>query len=247
MPDVFVNYRTGDGEETAVAIERELSHRFGSDRIFRASKSLRPGEAFDDGLLTNVRRSGVLFTVIGSRWTGFAQLHSEDDWVRRELEEAFRCAVPVVPVLVGRHTERLRADLLPPSLERLARCHSIRFDTQDAEAGLRRIGDIAVDHVPALARAERTSAPRAVAAESGSVHSSMDSVSGRTNVQARDIGGDVGGTVVKGVHGPLHLGSGDQHNHSPHLTGDGAQYVAGDNNGGVHHAWGGRRDEDRRR
>ncbi|KUH39681.1 MULTISPECIES: toll/interleukin-1 receptor domain-containing protein [Streptomyces] len=241
MPDVFVNYRTGDGEDIALVVDRELSHRFGSDRIFRASKSLRAGDAFDEALLRNVRRSGVVVAVIGPGWAGSPRLHDVDDWVRRELEEAFRSAVPVVPLLVGRHTERLRADMLPPPLEPLARCHSIRFDTQDADSGLRRIGDIAAELVPELAQAEQrraaSTSPAVPAPDGRSVQNSMTGTTGGTSIQAGDIGGDVGGTVVKHVRGPVHMGSGDQHNHAPRLTGNGAQYVAGDNNGGVHHTW----------
>ncbi|GAA4927861.1 toll/interleukin-1 receptor domain-containing protein [Streptomyces coeruleoprunus] len=247
MPDVFINYRTGDGEQIAVAIDGELSHRFGSDRIFRASKSLEPGSAFDEGLLRNVRRSGAVVAVIGPGWARCGQLHDEGDWVRRELEEALRCAVPVVPVLIGRHTERLSVKDLPSSLEPLARIHSIRFDTQDAATGLRRIGDAVADLVPELAAAEKPG-PSTASGAASSVGNSVGDVSGGTVVQARDIGGDVGGTIVKGAQGPVHLGSGDQHNHAPHLSGNGAQYVAGDNNGGVRHYWDGERPgEDRRR
>ncbi|MFJ8647865.1 toll/interleukin-1 receptor domain-containing protein [Streptomyces sp. NPDC093546] len=235
MPDVFVNYRTGDGEETAVAIERELSHRFPGGRIFRAGKSLTPGRPFGPDLITNVRRSGALIAVIGPRWTEYTQLHDAGDWVRKEIEEAFRCAVPVIPVLVGRTTERLREEGLPPSLAPLAACHSIRFDTHDAEYGLRRIGDAVADLVPGLASYARQAGPDADPGTSP--YNSMANVSGGTNIQARDIGGDAGGTIIKDVHASLHLGSGAQHNHAPHLSGDGAQYVAGDNNGGVHHSW----------
>ncbi|MFE7268415.1 hypothetical protein ACFU9B_41625 [Streptomyces sp. NPDC057592] len=42
MTDVFINYRTGDGEKTAALIDQELSRRFGNGRIFRASKSIAP-------------------------------------------------------------------------------------------------------------------------------------------------------------------------------------------------------------
>lgn len=40
MTDVFINYRTGDGDKTAALIDQELSGRFGQKRIFRASKSI---------------------------------------------------------------------------------------------------------------------------------------------------------------------------------------------------------------
>ncbi|WP_244321006.1 hypothetical protein [Streptomyces melanosporofaciens] len=43
MAEVFINYRTGDGEKTAALIKRELSYRFGEDSAFRASESIPPG------------------------------------------------------------------------------------------------------------------------------------------------------------------------------------------------------------
>ncbi|WP_405944961.1 toll/interleukin-1 receptor domain-containing protein [Streptomyces sp. NBC_00932] len=242
MPDVFINYRTGDGEETATTLERDLSSRFGSGRIFRAGKSIRPGALFDDELLTAVRRSSVLIAVIGGRWAGAPELRDPKDWVRKEILEAFRCSLDVVPVLVGRRTERLRADELPRALAKLARCQSIRYETQDADAGLRRISTFLADRVPELAEAEQATVQGQSHPEPGSVGNSAGNVSG-TVIQARDVTGDVGGTVIKNVNGPLHTGTGALH--QPHLSGDGAQYIAGDNRDGIHQSFGaGQRRED---
>ncbi|WP_432590021.1 toll/interleukin-1 receptor domain-containing protein [Streptomyces sp. HD1123-B1] len=243
MPDVFINYRTHDGEKTATTIERELSHRFGSERIFRASKSIRPGEPFPQALINGVRRSGVLLAVMGPDWAGSPRLHDEQDWVRREIEEAYTCAIPVVPLLDGRRTERLRTADLPAALAWLADCQSLRFDHQNASADLRTIGDALADLVPALREAgERT----ARTPEPGTVHNGVGEVNG-AGTQSRDITGDVG-TVIKGAQGPVHTGRGDIHQHTPTITGDGAAYVAGNNHGGISHTFGGprRREGDER-
>ncbi|MFD7428129.1 hypothetical protein ACFV6Z_13860 [Streptomyces sp. NPDC059818] len=89
MTDVFINYRTGDGEKTATLIDQELSRRFGSGRIFRASKSITPGQAYPETLLTKLRQSTVLLAVIGPDWTNFrVRLGDPEDWVRKELLEA---------------------------------------------------------------------------------------------------------------------------------------------------------------
>lgn len=69
MPDVFINYRTGDGEKTALLLEKELSAILGGEeRIFRATRSIKPGQRFPEELLGNVRRSTVLLAVIGPNW-----------------------------------------------------------------------------------------------------------------------------------------------------------------------------------
>lgn len=231
MPEVFVNYRTGNGEKTATVIWQALTQRFGKDRIFRASASIRSGDAFDEALEEAVRRSSVLLAVIGPGWADSPGLREEHDWVRWEILEAFRCRLHVIPVLDGRRTERLSPAALPPELERLARCQSLRFDSQTSERDLPYIGDELADLVPALAAADTTrgALPQP---ESGSV---ANSVSGRIDghsVQARDISGDVAGTVIKGMTGAVHTGTGPQFTNSPQVTGDG-NIVAGTNHGGI--------------
>jgi hypothetical protein len=244
MPDVFVNYRTGDGDKSAVLIERELSHRFGNGTAFRASKSIKPGMRFPERLLTGVQRSAVLLAVIGPGWAQCPKLHDEDDWVRREIIEAFRIGIPVLPILEGRTTKRLRGADLPAELAQLAEYQSLRLDLHQADADLARIGDALVELVPSLTEAEQ-STPRTDAP--GAVHNTVGDVYG-TAVQSRDITGDVG-VVIKGSKGPVHAGRGDLHHYdAPHFSGDGATFVAGDNHGGIGHRFGGSRrhgDDDR--
>jgi hypothetical protein len=241
LHEVFINYRTGDGEKTAALIDQELSRRFGPNHIFRASKSINPGEAYPDKLLTTLRRSSLLLAIVGPDWTNFrTRLHDPEDWVRREIEEAFTCELPVVPILEGRKTNRLSGADLPPELARLADLQSIPFDTHDTETGVRRIGDLVAEMVPGLndlVHADETSP------ESGTVTNSIRDVSGAA-VQSRDFTGDVGGTVVKGSHGPVHTGSGNIYQNSRHVSGDrhfsgnGMTYFEGDNHGNVQHRFG---------
>ncbi|MFF0410687.1 toll/interleukin-1 receptor domain-containing protein [Kitasatospora sp. NPDC004745] len=256
MPDVFVNYRTDDEEATATLIERELSRRFGDRRVFRASKSIGIGQAFPRELLTAVRRSSVLLAVIGARWAdarkadGRRALDDPTDWTRREIVEAFESGALVVPVLVGR-TTRLDRHALPPELAELADCQYLRFDTRDADFGLRRIGDELARTIPQLAEAEQR-----IDGEPGAVQTrnEVGRVDGSA-VQARDyrhdqsggignVGRDVG-TFINNASGPVHTGSGAQHNTTRHggveIHGDGGSYVE---RGTVNNDFGGRRDRE---
>jgi hypothetical protein len=153
---VFINYRTGDGEASAALLDRELSRRFGSDKIFRASKAIPPGEDFERVILKAVRRCDVLLAVIGLHWLGSRDergrrpIDDPADWTRREILEAFRCGVTVIPVLVGRLTERLRAGDLPAELAELARCQYVRLDHRTAEADLDHLAEVLVKRVPGL-------------------------------------------------------------------------------------------------
>lgn len=241
MTDVFINYRTGDGEKTAALIDQELSRRFGSNRIFRASKSIAPGQAYPATLLTKLRGSAVLLAVIGPDWTNFqARLHDPEDWVRKELLDAFACELPVVPVLDGRKTDRLNKNDLPDELARLADLQSIPFSTHDTEAGLKRLGDVVADMVPGLRDLDRDATSSLVP---DSVVNSVGDVSG-TAVQSRDFTGDVGGTVVKGAGGPVHTGRGDIYQNSRHVSGgrhfsgSGMTYFEGDHHGDIQHRFG---------
>ncbi|GAA2474447.1 hypothetical protein GCM10010406_08080 [Streptomyces thermolineatus] len=265
MHEVFINYRTGDGEMTAALIDQALCDRFGEDSVFRASRSIGLGKTFEDELLRTVRRSRLLLAVVGSRWIGHPVLGKDNDWVGREIVEAFEWGVPVVPVIEGRRTERLNRADLPTELARLADLQSLRLDTQNAPADLARIGDLAVDMVPSLKAVDRTarrSSEHGPAAAPGSVTNSIGDVHG-TAVQAQEITGGVniggvstgnGGTVIKDSSGPVHTGRGDIYHNSRHvsggrhISGDGAVYFEGDNQGGIHQNFGNprrREDDDR--
>jgi len=143
---LFINYRTGDEEGSAALIEGGLSRRFGNDKIFRASKSIRLGEDFEQVILRAVRRSNALIAVIGARWLtapdghGGRALDNEADWTRREIVEALMCDVLVIPVLIG-GTPRLAKDDLPAALAELAVRQYERLDHRNVDADIIRLGD----------------------------------------------------------------------------------------------------------
>ncbi|MGH3912640.1 MAG: toll/interleukin-1 receptor domain-containing protein [Pseudonocardiaceae bacterium] len=227
MPDIFINYRTGDEEGSATAIDQELSRRFGSDQVFRASKSIALGEDYLHQLPAAVRRSEVLLAVIGSRWLtardqrGRKCLDNENDWIRKEILEAFEHSVRVVPVLIG-GAPRLDPSDLPPELAKLTNCQYHRLDHRSSEADLRALGDKLVRLVPSLAardRARESAEPDAAAS---------DSVRMRAGDRAHQQIGATR-TVVNNSHGPVHTGSGDQLT----FAGDGVNYVTGGDIGGI--------------
>lgn len=234
MPEVFINYRTGDAEQTAAAIDTALVRRFGEDRVFFAGRSLRAGRVFPNGLLRGVRRSEVLLAVLGAEGARSPRLAAADDWVRRELLVARECGIPVVPVLVGRTTDRLRAADLPPELAWLADVQSLRYDTHSKDRDLAAIGDAVTELVPTLPQPEpaaESESESESAAGPGATSNTADAPRGRI-VQARDI------------IGPMHLGKGDITHNAPRLDGDGAVFVAGDNRGGIRQRFAPRRPAD---
>ncbi|MEV0587189.1 toll/interleukin-1 receptor domain-containing protein [Nonomuraea sp. NPDC050310] len=239
--EVFINYRTGDGDKTAALLEENLGHRFGKEHVFRASNAIPPGATYPEALITAVRRSGLVLAVIGPSWSKHPRLHTEDDWVRTEIQEALTCGIEVIPILDGRMTERLDPADLPVPLQRLADVQSIRLDAHDLPSGLKRIGDVLAAKLPRLKAADRTPQHQQEP-EVGGVRNTIDEARGNL-VQAGNFIGDAG-MVSKGNHGPTHFGSGDINQHSPHISGAGAIYVARDNRGGIRQKFGDTRDEE---
>ncbi|MGA5131558.1 toll/interleukin-1 receptor domain-containing protein [Streptomyces olivoreticuli] len=246
MPDVFINYRTGDGEKSATLIETRLSDRFGSERIFRASKSIKPSEPFPAAIRKALRRSSILLAVVGAQWAAHPRLRRHDDWVRKEILDAFEIGIPVLPILDGRTVDRLSADALPEELAHLADLQSLRLDHQNADADLARIGDTLAELVPELGTADRHAQEDQDSTPDGAGNSINGGTQGAA-VQTRDFNGMVG-TSFYGAQGPVHTGKGNQYVESQHfsgpVSGDGATYVTGDVNGGINHRFGGRADRE---
>ncbi|MFW6694465.1 toll/interleukin-1 receptor domain-containing protein [Streptomyces sp. MAR4 CNX-425] len=262
MPEIFINYRTSDGKDAAYALHHELTRRFGDHMVFLAAQSIPAGEDYSNALTKGVRRSSVLLALIGHRWAdavhperpGIRALDHEDDWVRREIEEAFAHGVAVVPVLIGRNTEQLDPRRLPDSIARLADCQYMRFTLRTARHDLALIGDQLAKQVPGLAAADRGSQPAAPddppagpapddgtprdpgpGMHSSGQHGGIGNISGRI------------GTVVGEANAPFHTGSGD-HIDGTQVNGDG-NVVGGSGHGGINQNFGParrrRREDDR--
>ncbi|MCX4970456.1 toll/interleukin-1 receptor domain-containing protein [Streptomyces sp. NBC_00654] len=224
MPLIFVNYRTNDEEATATLVDRELSRIFGEENVFRASKSIRPGSRYPQELLKAVRRTSVLLVVIGHRWleaggTGTrGALEDENDWTRREIEEALENGAVVIPLLVA-GARRLRSEDLPVALGDLADCQYRRLDHRNAAADLGRLADDLIALLPELATAARNHGHgddhgdmdgngTARAREGSRTGSRAGAVSHRRRGGMGNLNGDFSGTFVSDPRGPVHTGSG---------------------------------------
>jgi hypothetical protein len=223
MNEVFINYRNADQPNTATLIERDLSRRFGSERVFRASKSIRPSENFAKVLRANVRNCRVVIAVIGDRWLlekhgeiDLDALRTKDDWTKWEIQEAFRCDKPVLPVMIGRTTKKLPLKGVPSWVARLAGCQYVRFDSRNADADLDQLARAVSGLVPELVE----SGAEPGRGDAGTADGTANTATGSQGpvLQARDHvhqqTGGIGsiGTVVSHPTGPVHTGSGDQFN-----------------------------------
>ena len=208
MAEVFINYRTGDGDEAAEFLASRLSDRFGKEHVFKASHSIQPGELFPKTLIHAAQKSNVLLAVMGPDWEAAPQLREEADWVRTEILAAQTSGTRVVPVIKGRKTDRLARASLPPELMWLADVHSLRLDMHESTDDLTRIGDFLADLVPTLKAADRTADEPAA---SGATDNSASDVTGNL-VQGRDISGGVHNFNLRDTSGPAMLGDGNTQN-----------------------------------
>ncbi|WP_435614625.1 TIR domain-containing protein [Streptomyces coelicoflavus] len=264
MPDVFVNYRTGDEESAATMIARELTRRFGRERIFFASESIEPGHRFPLELNKAVEECEALLAVVGPRWAevpgadGRPALAAEHDWTRREIRTALDRGILVFPVLVGKAT-RIDPALLPEDLRELTECQYRRFDHRNAESDLTALGDALARLLPDLREVDRD-APAARERSQAKPRKKRSGNAEPPRMRTRDVeqrvrggignlNGDLSGTFVNEPQGPVHTGRGHQFN-APHFEGDntGTQFTAGDNSGTVHQRFerGRRRSDDGR-
>lgn len=134
---VFVNYRVQEQPGYATLLHRELAERFGEDRLFLASRSIRPGDDFVEQVFRILRRCEVLLSVIGPRWLDFLG-QSDTDWVRRELSEAFVYGVRVIPILIE-DAELPDATRLPDDISAISRCQYLRLRHYSIDADIAKL------------------------------------------------------------------------------------------------------------
>ncbi|HEX2243279.1 MAG TPA: TIR domain-containing protein, partial [Gammaproteobacteria bacterium] len=138
---VFINYRGEDSQAFAALIYHELSAQLGKNQVFLDASSIRIGDDFIEVLLGKLRECSVLLVVIGEHWlsitdgSGRRRIDSSDDWVRRELVEAFTRRMRVIPILVDDAKLPQSADL-PDNIAELARRQYIQLRRRYAEDDL---------------------------------------------------------------------------------------------------------------
>ncbi|HEX5403893.1 MAG TPA: TIR domain-containing protein [Pseudonocardiaceae bacterium] len=158
LPDrtlVFINYRSGDDRLVVDLLDKELCARFGRSAVFRDDRSLGAGVLFGAELIRKVRACAVLITVVGPRWeesydhTGQRLLDRENDWVRREIEEAMGHGVHVVPVLVGARAQP-GVNTLPDTISTLFDHQFLHLPRGYTPEHVRQLVDRLISEVPEL-------------------------------------------------------------------------------------------------
>ena len=106
---------------------------FGRQSVFLDFDSIGPGVDFRTDIDNTLQHCDVVVVMIGPRWLGArpdgtTRIDSAEDWVRIEVETAFRHKVFVIPVLVD-DTPMPAPQQLPPSIRELAFLNAVTLDT----------------------------------------------------------------------------------------------------------------------
>lgn len=141
---VFINYRSADCHSYGALLYVELSNRFGADLVFLDNESIPAGADFVSHLLRRVRGAWIVLAVIGPGWLsatdalGNRRLDDPQDWIRRELAEAFAADITVIPVLTDGASMPLEHQL-PHDIARLGRCQYRRLRHREARFDIARL------------------------------------------------------------------------------------------------------------
>ena len=153
VPAVFISYRVDDEPYGAALLDQALSEEFGTGQIFRASRSIRPGDNFRTELLATLNECTILLAVIGSRWLaastdGHRRIDDESDWVRREIAAALRRGIRVIPILVADARMPVESDL-PAELAGLASCQYLHLHYRNVGYDVAHVVDELRNYLPA--------------------------------------------------------------------------------------------------
>ncbi len=132
MSDIFLSYRRQDTLSATGRLADRLEQHFGPRRVFRDYDSIIAGADFVTAINSAISVSTVVLAVVGPDWAdardgrGERRLDDPGDFVRLEIEAAFRAEVPVIPVLVE-GAKMPSAEALPASLQAFARCQAVEL------------------------------------------------------------------------------------------------------------------------
>lgn len=173
--DVFICYRSQDEPFAALLVDQWLTERLGAGRVFRDSRTIRPGTYFPDQISRALQHCRALVAVIGSRWfsrgpDGQRLIDSPRDYVRREIATALQRGLLVIPVLVG-GVALPAARSLPADIAELASRQYLHLRVRSAEGdGARLVGELVdlLDGAGLRTGTERAAVTRPAAAAGGS-------------------------------------------------------------------------------
>jgi hypothetical protein len=134
-PLLFISYRREDSEGWAGRVAEQLQAAFDEWTVFFDYDSIVPASKWNRVIETAIKDCRLLLVIIGPRWVSIAdangqpRLHAPDDLVRFELTVALKRHIPILPLLVGKASLPMYADL-PEELQGLLDHQAIELPAQ---------------------------------------------------------------------------------------------------------------------
>jgi pterin-4a-carbinolamine dehydratase len=131
QPSIFISYRREDTAAEAGRLRTTLLGQFGDEAVFMDTSSIQPGAQWPSRISSALESARAVLVIIGPEWIrvsdqwGGRRIDEDDDWVRKEIEQALSEDKEVIPVLV-------REALVPPT-RKLPESISALFDRQAIE------------------------------------------------------------------------------------------------------------------
>ena len=141
---VFINYRWDDTAEAAQAIFSQLSQHFSISDLFMDTSSIEGGQDWPTRIQEALAASQAMLCLIGRDWMflqdaiGRRRIDLEEDWVRREIEQALKQELLVYPVLID-NAAMPDVYALPDSIKALHARQAVRLSRQTWMSDLRNL------------------------------------------------------------------------------------------------------------
>jgi hypothetical protein len=148
---IFISYRSAEDAYAAALLDLKLSDTFGHGNIFRASRSILPGESYPEALIKAVDAATIMLVIIGRNWlkdVGGRLVYADcrGDWMRKEIARAFELDMPVFPILLS-GASLLRKAELPSEISEIKNRQYIRFEYRSIDNDYKKIRRAVSRHV----------------------------------------------------------------------------------------------------
>ncbi len=129
---IFISYRRVDSQYATDQIYDQLVRHFGVGSVFMDIDTIPLGVNFREYIDQQVSTSDIVLAVIGDHWLtatdpdGNPRLDSPNDFVRLEIEAAFKQGIKLIPLFIG-GVQALPASRLPESMKDLPMLNATRI------------------------------------------------------------------------------------------------------------------------
>ena len=132
-PKIIISYRRHDSSAITGRIRDRLAAQYGSNSVFMDIDNIPFGTNFTKQIEDALKEADVLVAIIGHDWVGKQndgswRINNQSDFIRIEIESAFRQGIPILPVLVE-GAPMVDADALPVSIRHVALINAVEVDS----------------------------------------------------------------------------------------------------------------------